>query len=220
MSNMEREMLKTHQFCRQQSTVFIIKMTEHHTLIPSIIKSTRSVFSFSFCSFVYSRVSILSVCLVGVGNFVSSTFFQRKQDRSRMLKSGTDQQWRKTLGHQFSVGWAVSWLCGCNSNRNETLFVVSFFQQFAHLHTVTCHSLSLSLLLYSPLIKSSYFSFIYFFALLFFFQQLQCWCSARTIHVSLFVCRQLYYMYWAYCAQYIVLHNEVKNISEQQGEQE
>lgn len=40
-SNMERECWKTHQFYRKHSTEIVIKMTEHHTLIPSIIKSTR-----------------------------------------------------------------------------------------------------------------------------------------------------------------------------------
>lgn len=82
MSNMERETLRTHQFRRQQYCI-------HHKNdrapcfdpVP-VIKSTRSV---RFRSVrLFATVSILSVCWL-VGNFTSSTFFQHKQDRSRML---------------------------------------------------------------------------------------------------------------------------------------
>lgn len=124
----------------RHSTEIVIKMTKHHILIPSIIKSTR--FSPIFLSvsvtliFSFTCNNFNFICLL-VGKFTSSTFSQHKQNGAGAT-TASDRRLEQGNGLVF-VGRSVGLLWCSNSNRIETLFIVSF-EQFAHLHTVTCHS--------------------------------------------------------------------------------
>lgn len=129
-SNIERELLKAHQSCRANSTSTVRRMTEKHTLISAITKSTIFVPHF-FTSF----------------NFICLLVILRVQHFSNINKIWTKYR----IKH--SVRLSVMRL-QMQSHWNF-VYTVSF-KQFAHLHTVS-FSLSLSVISF-PLFARSILS--------------------------------------------------------------